>query len=274
LTTGALPVGTDAITASYVGTSQYAASLSAASDVTVQKDAASVAINSSAKRLPVGQPLSFRVVVSALAPGGGTPTGTVTFFLGGARPLGTVTLVGGGASLTTSSLPVGSYLISVAYSGDADFLLARSAPVRATVTLQSADFATRTHLMTSARSSTYGESITFTATVVMAGPVRGTPTGSVDFMSGGTVLRAVSLKRGRAVFRTSSLPMGSARIRAVYVGSAFQTIFGSDGSFEPSTSSTLFETVVAALPDNRTSRLAKASMHRSAGSTPLRSTGR
>jgi hypothetical protein len=63
------------------------------------------------------QAITLNAVVSAPA-GGTSPTGSVTF-LDGSTVLGSATLNGtGAASLTTSSLPLGTQSISVSYSGD------------------------------------------------------------------------------------------------------------------------------------------------------------
>lgn len=56
----------------------------------------------------------------------GTPTGTVTF-MDGSFSLGTGTLSGGVATITNSSLPVGSHAITAIYSGDSNFSAGTSA---------------------------------------------------------------------------------------------------------------------------------------------------
>jgi len=53
------------------------------------------------------QSVTFTATVTAASPGGGTPTGTVTFKQGGTA-LGTGTLSGGTAIYSTSSLAQGS----------------------------------------------------------------------------------------------------------------------------------------------------------------------
>jgi hypothetical protein len=63
---------------------------------------------------------------------------------------------------------------------------------------------TTTTLTSSLNPSTYGQPVTFTATVTSAS---GTPTGSISFMSGGATLGTVALNsNGVAQFTTSSLP--------------------------------------------------------------------
>jgi hypothetical protein len=75
-----------------------------------------------------GQPVLLTAVVAALAPGGGTPTGSVTFY-DGATALGTATLSNGSASLTTAALGGGAHSVTAVYSVvDANFTGSSSAP--------------------------------------------------------------------------------------------------------------------------------------------------
>jgi large repetitive protein len=195
--------------------------------------------------------VTFTATVSPDAPGSGTPTGTVTFE-DGMTALGSASLSSGKAIFTTSGLAPGSHSISVQYGGNGDFLAGDSAAFTLTVIASSfptQPVPTQSALTTSARSSTHGKPVTLTDTVKLRGAVRGTPTGTVMFMNGGKVLRTVALKRGKAVLKTASLPLGSDRIQAVYAG---------DGSFGPSTSAILVERVVAARPKKARAHRARA----------------
>ena len=60
-------------------------------------------------------------MVSAVAPGAGTPTGTVTFE-DGAASIGTGVVTSGIATFSTSSLTLGTHSLTAIYSGDANFL--------------------------------------------------------------------------------------------------------------------------------------------------------
>ena len=66
---------------------------------------------------------TFTATVAAVAPGAGTPTGTVTF-KDGTKTLGTGTLSGGSATFTPSktALSVGAHSITAVYAGDTNFL--------------------------------------------------------------------------------------------------------------------------------------------------------
>jgi len=85
---------------------------------------------------------------------------------------------------------------------------------------------TTTTVTSTANPSTYGGAVTFTATVVPAAGSN-TPTGSVSFTDGGTLLNSVTLVAGTASLTTSSLSVGQHVIIASYSGDAnFQTSGG------------------------------------------------
>jgi len=179
-----------------------------------------------------GQQVTFTANVVAVTPATGVPTGSVTF-LDGSTVLGTATLSGSGsATLTTRSLAGGTHTITSVYLGDNHFH-GSSSPALSQVVDQAA---TNTKLTSSDRTSVYGESVTFTANV--KGPARriGTPTGSVIFLDGTTPLATeVPLDgTGTATFTTSDLSVGTHAISAVY---------GGDGTFTTSTSTTLDQVV-------------------------------
>ncbi len=80
---------------------------------------------------------------------------------------------------------------------------------------------------------TYGQSVTFTATLAVVSPGSGTPTGTIKFENGSTVIGTVALNNGIATL-TTTLPAGSNSIKAVYSG---------DPNFTTSTSGSLTQTV-------------------------------
>ena len=77
-------------------------------------------LTASASPSTPGQAVTFRATVSATAPGAGTPTGTVAFKIDG-NPAGTASLSGGAATITTSSLALGSHAVVATYNGDTRF---------------------------------------------------------------------------------------------------------------------------------------------------------
>src|SRR2546430_8399150 len=129
------------------------------------------------------------------APVTGTPTGTVTF-QDGASALGTGTLSGGTATFITSGLTAGTHSITAIYSGDANFAGSTSPALMQTVNKA----ANSTSVASSNNPSNFGTAVTFTATTSSA---TGTPTGTVTFKDGATVLGTSMLSRGTATVDTS-----------------------------------------------------------------------
>lgn len=73
----------------------------------------------------LGQPVTFTVTMTSIA--GPPPDGETVQFSAGGTALGSATLTGGVAQFTTSSLPVGKNSVVANYSGDANYVSAKSA---------------------------------------------------------------------------------------------------------------------------------------------------
>jgi hypothetical protein len=93
---------------------------------------------------------------------------------------------------------------------------------------------TATSLSATATSTTFGDNITFSASVSPVAPGAGTLTGSITFSDGNTVLAVVPLSGNSASFSDSSLTAGGHIITATYSG---------DVNFNASTSSPVNVTV-------------------------------
>jgi hypothetical protein len=132
-------------------------------------------------------------------------------FEDGSKVLGQATLEGGTATFRTSSLPVGSNVITEVYNGGTDF-----APVSLIFDEVVKADGTSTTLVSSLNPATAGQSVTFTATVKALAPGSGTPTGTVTFKDGSTILGTVTLRNGKASLTTSKLPVGTDSIIAIY----------------------------------------------------------
>ena len=130
--TSALAVGGHSITAQYAVSTDFAGSTSAAVTQTVNRDASTTAVASSANPSIYGQPVTFTTTLSAAAPGSGTPTGTVTFYDGN-QPIDTETLAAGTAKFTTSALSLGGHAIGAIYGSDPDFTGSTSATITETI---------------------------------------------------------------------------------------------------------------------------------------------
>ena len=210
-------VGSHSLTAAFGGTSAFAASTSAAVTEIVRKAATTTALSASVSSVSANHTVTFTATIAAVAPGAGTPTGTVTFKDGNVV-LGTATVgAGGKATLSASFSATGSHTITAVYSGDGNFVGSSSSALTEQVTAAS-PAATTTAFVASANPARVGRTVTFTATVSgLAG--KGTPTGTITFFVGNTAVATVALdSTGKARLSSRFSVAGRFTLRAVYSG--------------------------------------------------------
>ena len=219
--------GTPSVTAVYKGdNTTYAGSTSPAITPSITKADTSTAVNVVPSPSNAGASVMLTATITANPPGGGMPTGSVTFF-NGTTPLGNpVPLANGIATLTSMALMPGANSITAQYAGDTNYNGSTSGAFTQNVLP-----ATTTVVASSLNPSVIGQPITFTAGV---SSVAGTPDGTVEFFNGTTSLGTATLSNGLASISTSSLPFAFSNITATYRGNA---------SFSPSTSISITQTV-------------------------------
>jgi hypothetical protein len=213
-----LGVGSHTLTASFVGTGGFTGSLATDVTETVNPALTTVALTSSVNPAVSNQAVTFTARVAVVAPGSGTPTGTVTFREHNVI-LGTAAVGAGGiAKLTTSFRATGAHVITATYNGDSNFAAGRQA---LTEQVNARTLRTTTSLAASANPAIVGQAVTFTSTVIDPTGT-GKPTGSVAFFVGNTLIARVALDAtGHASFRFSFSVAGQFTVRAVYSGDAF-----------------------------------------------------
>jgi hypothetical protein len=148
--------------------------------------------------------------------GAALPTGTVQFSVDGAAAGGPVPLNGSGvATLTSTTLAVGTHSITAVYTPDSTSFTASSATALSQVvskaTLGQNGLANIT-LTSSPNPSNVGQSVTFTATVPAGA------TGTVTFKDGATTLGTGTIAGTTATFTTTTLAVGTHPVTAVYGG--------------------------------------------------------
>ena len=218
LTTTALTLGPHAITARYVGDTNFGTSTtSPALTVTITKAATITAVTASANPAAWHQPVTLTAAVSVVAPGSGTPTGMVTFF-NGPTTLGTAALIAGHAALTTSALTVGDHAITASYAGAATF----NGSVSTVFTETVVPAPSATTLTASPNPAVTGRPVMLTAKVAVAPPATGTPTGTVTFFDGPMPLGNATLSR-RKGDADDGCPRGGGRTRSRPATSATAT---------------------------------------------------
>jgi hypothetical protein len=212
----ALGAGSHSLTASFVGTSAFAASTSAALTGVVNRAATTVAATTSANPTVVGQPVVFTVTVSAVAPGVGTPTGTVTF-LAGSTSLGSAALdASRRATFSIAFSTAGSHIIQAVYNGDSNFATSGTNVIQ---TVNKAK--TQTVLVVTPAVCVAGQTVLLQVTVQAIAPETGVPGGSVTLLDGKTPIGSpVPLSAGIASLSVNSLSTGSHTLRTIYSGDA------------------------------------------------------
>jgi hypothetical protein len=213
VTTASLAVGTDNVTAIYIGDPNDTGSTSAPLAITIVQAPTTTTVASSQNPLQTLTP----VVISATVANGGTQnaTGVVTFTEDSAT-VGTGTLNASGvAAVSLPSLTVGSHAFVASYAGDALNLPSVSAPFTQVVQLRP----TTDVLTTSDSSLTGGQQLTLISVIHPTGGAGSVaPTGTVTFMDGSTTL-ATSAVDGTGVATVTVLLSGSsANLSSTYSG--------------------------------------------------------
>ncbi|WP_244942927.1 beta strand repeat-containing protein [Streptomyces inhibens] len=243
-TNGLVTAGSYLVTATYSGDANFTGS-SGTDTQTVGQASTTTSVISSPDPSVVGQPVTFTAIVAPVAPGAGTPTGTVTFVITGGPTL-TATLSGGTASVTTSALTAGTHTVTATYSGDPSFTGSSGTDTQ-TVT----QALTTTSVTTAPDPSVVGQTVSFTATVAPVAPGAGTPTGTVTFLATDgltTVTLTGTLSGGTVTVSTNGLvTAGAYVVTATYGGDA--NFVGSVGTDTQTVGQAATTTSVVSAPD-------------------------
>jgi Big-like domain-containing protein/centrosomal CEP192-like protein/HYDIN/CFA65/VesB family protein len=160
---------------------------------------------------------STYTLTATVTPSSGTvvPTGNVVFTIGSAPQTVALNSAGGATYTGTAPAATGNLSISAAYQGSAQFAVSDSNTLTETLTA----IATTTTLTASPNPITQGGQVTLTATVTPASGAA-SPTGTVSFYNGATLIGTASLSGDSASLHISSLPAGTDLLTATYSGSA------------------------------------------------------
>jgi len=215
-----LAAGTYMVSITYGGDANYRSSPTAiAVSLHIGQITPSIAWNASGS-IPYGTNLTGLLTATASngstnIPGGFTYTATRSG--GTASPIATITVLGAGTYLLTA---IFTPTDTTTYTANTS-----------TATLTVGEASVATSLMSSINPSIMTGSVTFTAT---ASSSISTPTGTMSFYDGTTLLGTTTLSQGQAAYTTSSLATGSHSITAAYFG---------DSNFSANTSSTVAQLV-------------------------------
>ena len=224
LQTTALSVATHTITAVYnlAGGGNFASSTGTVSGYAVHQATTALALASSVPGTSsFGQAVIFSATVTATGASTVNPTTGNVIFKNGTTTLATVALSGSNvATYANTTFAVNTstgYNITASYAANANYGASSSGAVNQKV----AGTTTNLSLVSSQPGgSSFSQSVTFTATITNGAGGANPTTGTVKFMDGATLLKAVILsKTNVAVFTTTTLAVATHTITAAFTGS-------------------------------------------------------
>ncbi|WP_205473314.1 Ig-like domain-containing protein [Nocardioides sp. SYSU D00038] len=231
-----LAVGSQGVVATYSGDDVHAASAAPPRTVSVTRAAVAVAVTVADDTTVSGEAVNLSASVTPIAPGGGTPTGSLQLLVDG-TPTGDPVELDGGAAMFAplTSLTAGQHTLTAVYAGSASHQGGQDS-----VTQDVTTAATTTVVTATPSPSQEDQEVAFTATVSAVAPGSGAPTGTVTFTADGEPIGAAPLQAGpggaQATLALSDLAPGSHQVRASYAG---------DSGYVASHSEALSHTVIA-----------------------------
>jgi autotransporter-associated beta strand protein len=225
-TTSDLAIGSHSITATYSGDPNFIISTSAGLSETITQVFSAVGIEAFQGPTAFGDTVTFGAYVGLANGNNSLATGTLTFFDGNSV-IGTVPYQGQLTTFSTSSLAPGDHQISVSYSGNGQVLASHSIAIDQQITAAP----TTTGLFSSAPQATFGQLVTYTASVFsqqltvtpfvigVGFPLSvGISGGTVQFFDGSTLLGSAALVDGQASITVIATAPGTHLISATYSG--------------------------------------------------------
>lgn len=166
----------------------------------------------------LGETFTLTAMVTA---GGAPATGTVTFTDASYNtPLGSATLnETGEASVSVSTLALGAHYLMAEYPGDGE-LESSVSPFVMHAVAKANSTTTFTVPLDPSDTCHTGQGLIFTANVTAKSPSSGTPTGSVEFTTGGFYLFSGNLVNGKIAIPMNELGEGVHTLAASYSGDA------------------------------------------------------
>lgn len=207
-TTSTLAGGTHLMSAVYSGDANNQASTGTVSQI-VDAAATSTTVASSLNPSIYGQAVTLTATVTAVPPGSGTPTGTVTFN-SNSTGLGSATLSNGTAKISVTNLAVGTDSITAVYSGDTNFSSSTSGVLSQVVN----QAPTTTTVTSNAEPANVNQPVTYTASV--SSPYNNHLTGTITFKDGTKTIATVNV--AQPSYTTSYASVGKHSITASYSG--------------------------------------------------------
>jgi hypothetical protein len=260
-----LPIGNNAVVATYTGDTNYYSSTSPAVSVTVTgatQSATLTTLTASATQVAPGAPYTFTASVVTATPQPNTPkpAGTVSFYVDGS--FGAIaTLLSGTASVSNTGLSIapGSHVVTAIYSGDPNYQ-ASTSPSQPFTISQSSTPSTTTLTITPS-TIVQGTAVAITASVAPSIP---TPAGTVQLILDGNLFGT----RISVTGATTSLPLSTSTLQAgTHV---LQVFYSGDANRQASTSAITTLTILNTMGSfTLTPSASSATAHQGQTSNPI-----
>jgi RHS repeat-associated protein len=214
---GTLAAGTHTITASWPGNTNYNSVTSSAITQTVNKATPTLSVTSSVNPSTYGQSVTFTATIS------NGLTGTVTFS-DSSTTIGSGTISGTTATYGIGTLAAGTHTITASWPGNTNYNSVTSSGLTQTVNKATPTLG----VTTSSTPSTFGVTVTFTATISNG------LAGMVTFYDGGSIMGTNTISGTTTTYGTNTLTAGTHSITASWPGNA---------NYNSVTSSAIIQTV-------------------------------
>jgi hypothetical protein len=249
---GISPVGTGIhyVDAVYPGDSDYSGSVSNSVPLLAQQVATTITLTAPGSSI-TGQPVILTATLQPSDAQNHPASGTVTFTQG-ATKLGTATLSAGIATLSITSLPVGTDYVTCKYSGDTNFLASVCNHLQVVINPL---LPTITTVAVTPNPSTYGQPVVFSANVKPTTSNKLVPSGKVvlTFCHGATTTLTLDANgNGSAIEPTGTEiaePVSSCSFTGQYSGDTTFNSSTSDPAVYQVTPSPSTTTIVTASPN-------------------------
>ncbi len=205
--------GTHDVNASYPGDTNFSASTSTTIPLTATQVTTTLALTAVPTTSTFGQQVVLTATLSPSSTGSITTNGQTVSFLNGATSLGTGTLASGVATLSVTTLPVGTSSLTAVYAGDTNFV-ASTSPSTSFVVIQPLAATTTILAVSPSTSPVPAKTAVMLTATVSAGATPVHP-GRVTFCDATTV----ALCKGLAVVGTAQLTSAGTAVLKFVPGS-------------------------------------------------------
>jgi len=211
--TSTLAQGTHPMTATFAGDATHTSGTASLSQLVGNYTTTTTALSSSVNPSVIGQSITLTAHIASAS---GVPTGSV-IFLDGSTQLGAAVTVNssGNATYTTTTFTLGSHSLTANFTATGTY-----ANSSGTFTQIVNGDPTQSVLTVAPTTATYGTSVTLSAQVSVIAPYTGTPTGTVTFLDGATVIGTSTVTGGIATLTSSTFSVGAHAFSCTYSGSS------------------------------------------------------